>query len=74
MINILELEKQPLSSLRQIAMDLDIPRSARMKREQLVMRIIQAESEKEGLEIRGGILETATECRLYRSDQSTSRC
>ncbi|MFL7893540.1 MAG: transcription termination factor Rho [Anaerolineales bacterium] len=61
MIDILELEKQPLSTLRQMGMDLDVPRSARMKREQLVMRIVQAEAEKEGLEIRGGILETMSE-------------
>lgn len=61
MTDIIELEKQPLSTLRQMAMDLDIPRSARMKREQLVMRIVQAEAEKEGREIRGGILETMSE-------------
>jgi transcription termination factor Rho len=61
MIDILELEKQPLSTLRQMAMDLDVPRAARMKREQLVMRIRQAEAENDGLEIRGGILETMSE-------------
>jgi len=61
MIDILELEKQPLSTLRQMAMDQDIPRAARMKREQLVTRIRQAEAEKEGLEIRGGILEVMSE-------------
>ena len=61
MIDILELEKQPLSVLRQTAMDMDVPRAARMKREQLVTRIRQAEAEKEGLEIRGGILEIMSE-------------
>ena len=61
MIDVLELEQQPLSVLRQTAMDLDIQRSARMKREQLVARIRQAEAEKEGLEIRGGILEIMSE-------------
>jgi transcription termination factor Rho len=61
MIDILELEQQPLSSLRQMAMELDIPRAARLKREQLVTRIRQAEAEKEGLEIRGGILEIMSE-------------
>jgi len=61
MIDVFELEQQPLSVLRQKAMDLDIQRSARMKREQLVARIRQAEAEKEGLEIRGGILEIMSE-------------
>jgi transcription termination factor Rho len=61
MIDILELEKKPLSVLRQMAMDMDVPRAARMKREQLVTRIRQAEAEKEGLEIRGGILEIMSE-------------
>jgi transcription termination factor Rho len=61
MIDILELEKQPLSALRQMAMDMDVPRAARLKREQLVTRIRQAEAEKEGLEIRGGILEIMSE-------------
>jgi transcription termination factor Rho len=61
MIDILELEQQPLSALRQMAMNLDIQRSNRMKREQLVARIRQAEAEKEGLEIRGGILEIMSE-------------
>jgi transcription termination factor Rho len=61
MIDILELEQQPLSALRQMAMDLEIRRAARMKREQLVTRIRQAEAEKEGLEIRGGILEIMSE-------------
>ena len=61
MIEILELEKQPLSALRQMAMDLDIRKAPRMKRQQLVMRIRQAEAEKDGLEIRGGILETMSE-------------
>ncbi len=61
MIDILELEKEPLSSLRQMAMDMDVPQAARMKREQLVTRIRQAEAEKEGLEIRGGILEIMSE-------------
>ena len=61
MIDILELEKQPLSTLRQTAMDMNVPRAARMKREQLVTRIRQAEAEQEGLEIRGGILEIMSE-------------
>ncbi|MGD2155262.1 MAG: transcription termination factor Rho [Anaerolineales bacterium] len=60
-MNIRDLEKLPLAQLRQNALDLDIPRSARMKKEQLVIRIRQAEAAKEGLEVRGGILEIMSE-------------
>ena len=60
-MDIIELEKQPLLALRQTATDLDVPRAARMKKEQLILRIRQAEAEREGLELRGGILEIMSE-------------
>ncbi|MCJ7703130.1 MAG: transcription termination factor Rho [Anaerolineales bacterium] len=60
-MEIAELDKQPLIALRQMAAALDVPRAARLKREQLVMLIRQAEAEKEGLEVRGGILEIMSE-------------
>ena len=52
-----ELEKLPLIVLRQMGAKLDVPRAARLKREQLVMSIRQAEAQREGLEVRGGILQ-----------------
>lgn len=61
MINILELEKAPLSSLRSMARDLSIPNANRLKKENLILHICQAEAEKEGLEVRGGILEIMPE-------------
>jgi len=60
-MDIVELEKQPLIVLRQMAAELEVPRAARLKKEQLLMRIQQAEAEKEGLEVRGGILEIMSE-------------
>ncbi len=60
-MDIQELEKQPLIVLRQKAAALDVPRAARLKREQLIVRIRQAEAEREGLEVRGGILEIMSE-------------
>lgn len=60
-MEIAELEKQPLIVLRQQAAELDVPKAARLKKEQLVMRIRQAIAEKEGLEVRGGILEIMSE-------------
>lgn len=60
-MDILELETRPLAEVRQIAKDLDIPRANRLKKESLLVKIRQAEAEKEGLEIRGGILEIMNE-------------
>jgi transcription termination factor Rho len=60
-MKVLELENAPLTELRQTAKGLDIPNAARLKKENLLIRIRQAEAEKEGLEVRGGILEIMNE-------------
>ncbi len=60
-MDILELQKHTLLDLRQMAKDYEIPRASRLKKEDLIMKIRQAEAEKEGLEIRGGILEIMNE-------------
>ena len=58
MMNILELESKPLALLRSMALkDFGIQNANRMKKEALVLRLRQEEASKEGLEIRGGILE-----------------
>ncbi len=44
-----------------MARDLDVPNATRMKKEDLIVRIQQAEAEKQGLEVRGGILEIMNE-------------
>lgn len=68
-MNVTELENAPLVDLRHMAKELEIARANRLKRENLVMRIRQAEAEKEGLEIRGGILEIMNEgVGFLRSD------
>jgi len=56
-MNILELEKETLVDLRAMAKDLDIKNANRLKKEALSIQIRQAEAEKEGIELRGGILE-----------------
>ncbi len=61
MLNILELENQSLADLRSMGRDFNIPNTARMKKEVLIMRLRQAEALREGLEIRGGILEIMSE-------------
>ena len=60
-MKVLELETSTLTDLRAKARDLEIPRAARLKKEDLILRIRQAEAEKEGLEMRGGILEIMNE-------------
>ncbi|MBN2148529.1 MAG: Rho termination factor N-terminal domain-containing protein [Anaerolineales bacterium] len=56
-MKVIELESAALEKLRQQARDLNVPNANRLKREDLVLRIQQAEAEREGLELRGGILE-----------------
>src|SRR3989304_4480802 len=60
-MKVLELENTPLPSLRQMARDLNVENANRLKKEDLIMRIKQAEAEREGLELRGGILEIMSE-------------
>lgn len=60
-MKILELENAPLATLRQMAMDLNVPNAGRLKKENLILRIRQMEAEREGLEVRGGILEIMNE-------------
>ncbi|WP_416210007.1 transcription termination factor Rho [Anaerolinea sp.] len=61
MMNILELEKEPLSKLRQLGDELNIPNAHRLKKEMLLIKIRQVEAEREGLEVRGSILEIMNE-------------
>jgi transcription termination factor Rho len=60
-MDIIELEKTPLAKLRQQATKLKIERASRLKKEDLILKIRQVEAEKEGEEIRGGILEIMNE-------------
>jgi len=60
-MNILELENKPLAELQQIAKDFEISNANRLKKEALILRIRQAEAIRDGVEIRGGILEIMSE-------------
>ncbi len=60
-MKIVELENAPLATLRDMAKELDIPNAARLKKENLMIRIRQVEAEREGLEVRGGVLEIMNE-------------
>lgn len=50
-----------MNELRQLARDLDVERASQLKKEDLIMNIQQAEAEKQGIELRGGILEIMSE-------------
>lgn len=56
-----ELENATLAELRKIATELEIPNANRLKKDSLVVKIRHIEGEKEGKEIRGGILEIQNE-------------
>ncbi|MCC6145994.1 MAG: transcription termination factor Rho [Anaerolineaceae bacterium] len=60
-MKILDLESNPLAELREIGKELGIPNAARLKKENLIIKIRQNEAEREGLEVRGGILEIMNE-------------
>jgi transcription termination factor Rho len=60
-MNVLELENTPLPKLRQMAKELSVPNAHRLKKEDLILRIRRAEAERQGLEMRGGVLEIMSE-------------
>jgi len=60
-MNILELESKPLADLRQMAKSFEIQNANRLKKEALILKIRRADAEKEGLEVRGGVLEIMNE-------------
>lgn len=60
-MNILELENAPLLNLRQMAKDLNVPDAMRLKKEVLMLKIAQANAEKDGVDLRGGVLEIMPE-------------
>jgi transcription termination factor Rho len=60
-MDLIDLEKKPLKDLRSMAVDFDLPRPSRHKKESLILQLARAIGEEEGLEIRGGVLEIMNE-------------
>ncbi len=56
-MNINELEPKTLDELRVVAREWAIPGFNRLKKDDLIVRLMRAHAEKEGLELRGGVLE-----------------
>ncbi|MDX1437665.1 MAG: transcription termination factor Rho [Anaerolineales bacterium] len=72
-VKYLKLEQSTLEELRKRARELEIPKVDKLKKEDLILRIRQAEAEKDGLEMRGGILEILSEgVGFLRSEHYTA--
>ncbi len=56
-MDIAELEVQTLETLRDLARDADIAGFSRLKKQDLIIRLLRDKAEKQGFELRGGILE-----------------
>ncbi len=56
-MDIVELEQKNLSELRDLAREADIVGYSRLKKQDLVLRLLRHNAEKQGLELRGGVLE-----------------
>ena len=57
-MQIAELESRSVSELRELARELEVQRYSRLKKTDLIFRIMQANAEREGLVFGGGVLET----------------
>ncbi|MFV1860055.1 MAG: transcription termination factor Rho [Anaerolineales bacterium] len=60
-MNIGELEALSLPDLRAKSRELKIQGATRLKKEDLILRLMQAEAERKGLALRGGVLEVMNE-------------
>jgi transcription termination factor Rho len=58
MLNISELKEMSISKLTQIAKELDIAGATGMRKQELIFKILQAQTEKSGLIFSEGVLET----------------
>ncbi len=60
-MDIAELEQQTLDSLRTLARDANIAGYSRLKKPDLILRLLRDKAEKQGHELRGGVLEIIDE-------------
>jgi transcription termination factor Rho len=56
-MDIAELEMQTLETLRDLARDADVAGFSRLKKQDLIIRLLRDKAEKQGFELRGGILD-----------------
>ena len=60
-MDIAELEARTLADLREIAKEMDISGLSRLKKEDLILRLLRAKAEREGLIFGGGVLDVVDE-------------
>lgn len=58
LLDITDLKEMNISKLTQIAKDLDVPGATGMRKQELIFKILQAQTEKSGLIFSEGVLET----------------
>jgi transcription termination factor Rho len=56
-MDIATLESKTLPELREIARKTELPRFSRLKKEELILGILRADAERQGLQMRGGVLD-----------------
>jgi transcription termination factor Rho len=64
-INIAGLEEKTVDELRDLARDWDVSGYSGLKKEDLIMRLLQAKTEREGLIFGGGVLDVIDESKGY---------
>ncbi|HEX2490404.1 MAG TPA: Rho termination factor N-terminal domain-containing protein, partial [Blastocatellia bacterium] len=57
-MDIADLKEMNISKLTQIAKDLEVPGATGMRKQELIFKILQAQTEKSGLIFSEGVLET----------------
>jgi transcription termination factor Rho len=68
-VDIAELEDQTLAELRDLARDMDVSGYSRLKKEDLILRLLRARAEQKGLIFGGGVLDVIDEgIGFLRSD------
>ncbi|HEC36116.1 MAG TPA: transcription termination factor Rho [Anaerolineae bacterium] len=60
-MDIVDLEAKTLSELRELAREMEISRFSRLKKEDLILRLLRAKAEREGLIFGGGVLDIVDE-------------
>ena len=56
-MDIAQLQTKSLNELRALAKQMEIPRGSTFKKDDLIVRLLRANAEKNGLELRGGVLD-----------------
>src|SRR3989304_6335981 len=56
-MDISDLQNKTLEELRAVARNWEIPSYSRLKKDDLMVRLLRVNAEKQGLELRGGVLE-----------------